>query len=160
MERQYAVVMTTFGERVRKRRGDRSQEWLAKAVGRTRAAISFWENGTTAAANIAYEEIVRAAKALETTPEYLLTGKGHPGGTIEIPGAGVTVMEDESDFDDQTGVTFPVYDMDVSAGPGIPIAEFVGTRKKLHFLRSGGPRNFYGSYPQKKQTPWSDCCLN
>jgi len=128
--------MTTFGERVRQRRGDRSQEWLGKAVGRTRAAISFWENGTTAAANIAYEEIVKAAEALETTPEYLLTGKGHPGGTIKITGAGVRGMDDESDFDERTGVTFPVYDMDVSAGPGIPIAEFVETRKKLHFHRS------------------------
>src|SRR6202012_2161131 len=48
----------------------------------------------------------------------------------------VKAMEDESDYDVRTGVTFPVYDMDVSAGPGRMIAEFVETRKKLHFERS------------------------
>lgn len=129
--------MSTFGERVRKLRGDRSQEWLGKAVGRTRAAISFWENGTTAAANIAYEEIVRAAEALETTPKYLLTGKGHPQkATVVVQVGGVQGMDDDSDYDDKTGVTFPVYDMDVSAGPGRMIAEFQETRKKLYFHRS------------------------
>ena len=128
--------MTTFGERVRQRRGDRSQEWLGKEVGLTRAAISFWENGTTHAANIAHAQIERAAEALDTTAGYLLTGKGHPGSTIKITGAGVAVMEDESDFDSDTGVTFPVYDMDVSAGPGRIVAEFIETRKKLHFHRS------------------------
>jgi len=129
--------MKTFGERVRKLRGDRSQEWLGKAVGRTRAAISFWENGTTAAANIAYEEIVRAAEALGTTPEYLLTGKGHPQkATVIVTVGGVQGVEDDSDYDDRTSVAFPVYDMDVSAGPGRMIAEFVETRKKLYFHRS------------------------
>lgn len=129
--------MTTFGQRVRGLRRDHSQDWLGKQVGLTRAAISFWENGTTAPENIAHNQIVRAAEALGTSAEYLLTGKGAASpARIVVQARAVSGMADEADFDEREGVMLPVYDMDVSAGPGRIVAEFAETRKKVHFARS------------------------
>jgi|SRR6185312_1237053 len=129
--------MESFGERFRRVRGERSQQAVADAVGVTRATISQWERGDTRPENIGNEKMQRAVNALGTTAEYLLTGKGQPGrAPVVVQVGGVQGVDDEFDYDARTGVTFPVYDMDVSAGPGRLIAEFVETRKKLYFHRS------------------------
>lgn len=54
---------------------------------------------------------------------------------IRVPVTKVQAIEDEEDYDHETGVMVPVYDIEVSAGPGIPVPEFTEMREKLHFTK-------------------------
>ena len=127
--------MDTFGDRFRRARGEKSQELVAKAAGVTRATISQWERGTTIPANIGHEKLALAVAAIGTTLDYLLTGKGSTN-IVSVESKSVEGMDDEDDFDPRFGVMLPVYDMDVAAGAGRSVPEFIDTRKKLHFSRS------------------------
>lgn len=70
--------MNTMGERIRARRallGDKfhSQSWLAKQAKVSRSAVSQWENGSTM--TLEGPGLVRAARALLTTEDWILTGR-------------------------------------------------------------------------------------
>lgn len=66
-----------FGARIKAMRQGKNltQEELARKIGIKRASLTQWETGSTK--KVKDENLLAAARALETTPEYLLTGK-HP----------------------------------------------------------------------------------
>lgn len=127
--------METFGERLRKVRGEKSQQFVATAAGVTRETISQWERGDTNPENIGNAKLQKAVTALGTTMDYLKLGRG-PAKVVTLNVDSVQGMDDEDDFDPRYGVMLPVYDMDISAGTGRAVPEFIDTRKRLHFARS------------------------
>jgi len=72
--------MSTIGQRIKQARLARkprmSQQQLADAVGVSRPAVTQWETGETRA--LEGENLVRVARALEVTTDWLLYGTG-PG---------------------------------------------------------------------------------
>lgn len=70
------LTMTTFAERVRSamEEAGHTQSSLARAVGLTRASISFWLNGQTK--EITGDNLLKAASALNVSPVWLAVGRG------------------------------------------------------------------------------------
>lgn len=70
------LTMTTFAERVRAamEEAGHTQSSLARAVGLTRASISFWLNGQTK--EITGDNLLKAASALNVSPVWLAVGRG------------------------------------------------------------------------------------
>lgn len=70
------LTMNTFAERVRSamEEAGHTQSSLARAVGVTRASISFWLNGQTK--EITGDNLLKAASALNVSPVWLAIGKG------------------------------------------------------------------------------------
>ena len=68
--------METLGERIRSMRKNKglSQAALARMVGVKSQAVNQWESG--AVAEIKGRNLITLAKALDSTPEYIRTGKG------------------------------------------------------------------------------------
>jgi transcriptional regulator with XRE-family HTH domain len=79
----------SVGKRIREARKKvrLSQEAVAKRLGLVKQSVSHWENDRNRPLTA---EIVRLAEILETTAEYLLTGR-HPGGDTG-PGRGPTMV--------------------------------------------------------------------
>jgi len=77
----------TFGARLRTARkaANMTQDQLAKRAGVTRSAISQWELGLVTKVDAA--TILRAARALRTTPEALLENDGVADGQAEYGNA-------------------------------------------------------------------------
>jgi transcriptional regulator with XRE-family HTH domain len=69
---------TTFGQRIKTLRLAKgwTQKKLADRIGIQRASLTQWETGDTE--SVRDENLLAAARELETTPEYLLTGKNPP----------------------------------------------------------------------------------
>jgi transcriptional regulator with XRE-family HTH domain len=131
--------MENFGERFKRIRTAHgyTQRGLASEIGISGAAISQWESGETQPDKIRAEFLDAAAHKLHTTVRHLLKGDGVEGnpGSVKVEAFAIHGMVDDEDFDPETGVMIPVYEMDVSGGPGAPILEFAETRYKLHFTR-------------------------
>ena len=66
------MIIMTPGERIKKLRKEQglTQEELGKALGVQKAAVQKYEKGTVQ--NIKRENIIKLAKVLQTTPEYIL----------------------------------------------------------------------------------------
>jgi transcriptional regulator with XRE-family HTH domain len=73
-----------IGKRIRdaRRANGFSQEDLGDACSVTRSSISLWEKGRSLPED---ENLQTAARALGTTPQYLLTGKGKPPAQRPLP---------------------------------------------------------------------------
>ena len=134
--------METFGERFKRIRVESgyTQRRLAAEVGISGAAISQWESGETKADKVRAEYLDTAARVLHTTVRHLLKGDGTEGHTkvsksVRVDAFAIHGMVDDDDFNPETGVMIPVYEMDVSGGPGALVLEFAETKYKLHFTR-------------------------
>lgn len=70
------LTMSTFAERVRlaMEEAGHTQSSLARALGLTRASISFWLNGQTK--EISGDNLLKAASALNVSPVWLAAGRG------------------------------------------------------------------------------------
>lgn len=82
------IMLTTmsrldFGKRVKALMKDKNltQQELADKIGIKRASLTQWELGTTK--QVKDENLLAAALALETTPEFLLTGKHAPPAPVQ-----------------------------------------------------------------------------
>lgn len=78
------AYMTTLHERIRAQRklAGLTQVELAKTVGVARVSLTQWENGDTSPKG---ENLLKLAKALNTSPDWLVTGKGDPSTGISAP---------------------------------------------------------------------------
>ena len=108
--------MTTLGERLKKALADSgaSQRELAKAVGRTPAAVNFWVTGRTK--TMSADDAKKAGEFLRVSPIWLATGDGQerqtvealcpgepvPDGFVEIPELDVRATAGDHDGGDQT----------------------------------------------------------
>lgn len=86
-------VTEHFGVRIRRARRSAglNQAELARAVGVTRAAVSFWENGHSA--KIESTNLNRLCKKLKVTHDYILNGIG--------PDPTPAHLDDETDMNDE-----------------------------------------------------------
>lgn len=79
MNTENTVCRTTpepISQRIRRARraANLNQSQLARAVGVTRASVSFWENGQTL--HLEGTHLERVCTVLKVTPQYLLYGRG------------------------------------------------------------------------------------
>lgn len=80
------IAAMTLADRIRtaRRAAGLSQAQLGKAVGISRAAISLWESGDTK--NLKGANLLKAARALGVSPDWLETGKGEMAPALqEVP---------------------------------------------------------------------------
>lgn len=77
-------MSTTVGQRIKRLRESLglTQQQVADEAGVTRSSVSQWENDNIT--TILGPNLAACARALRTTSDYLLTGKGE--GTLEDPG--------------------------------------------------------------------------
>lgn len=95
--------MSTIGSRIRERRRELNitQADLAKRMGLTRPALSLLESGDTK--TIAGDKLLRAAKALNVSPEWL-GGGPEPASKAHHPSLGQLML---SVFEDRNGYGGP-----------------------------------------------------
>jgi phage repressor protein C with HTH and peptisase S24 domain len=148
------VDMTTLKERARlaRERMKLTQEQAAAAIGCQRGTVAMWESD--GAKTISGKFLLPAATVYKVNPTWLSSGKGHDeypwspnGNSVRIAAYEVEAIENDEGFDPDREVWVPGVDVEVSAGSGRIIPEYVPTKYKqrftLEWIRSIGasPRN-------------------
>ncbi|ECA3873159.1 helix-turn-helix domain-containing protein [Salmonella enterica subsp. enterica serovar Abony] len=82
-------MMSTIGSRIRERRNELglTQRDVGAAVGRSTGAVTQWEADMTKPNG---QNLMRLAKLLNCSPEWLLSGKGEPSYLIDIDPHGIS----------------------------------------------------------------------
>lgn len=123
----------------RQRAGFRTQAEAAKAIGCSRPAVVRWETEPTATTIGRY--LLAAARAYKVRPEWLLLesdNDGYPwkpktGEIIPVNAYEIRGVDGSDGVNPTTEVMIPVYDIEVSGGPGLVVPEYVETKYKLPY---------------------------
>lgn len=127
-----SVDMSSLSDRLREALADAqkkpssekiNQAWLSRRVGISTAAMTKWFNGTTQALD--GENLIKAAKALDISPEWLATGRGKKevsnlGPAIQTPLRPVRAIDNPDEIEHDI-FQMPRYTLRASCGTGEPV---------------------------------------
>ncbi|WP_218569412.1 XRE family transcriptional regulator [Pseudomonas sp. Hp2] len=135
----------TFKERmkrIRLRAGFKSQRTAADAIGCDRGNVGMWEAPSSAVQSVGQEWLFEVARAYQVRPQWIndlsSSHDGYPwtpdeGERIRVHAYQIRAVDGEDGLDPATDVSIPVYDIEVSGGPGTIIPEYVETRYRLPY---------------------------
>lgn len=129
--------MINIHERIRatRKRAGMTQVDLAKMVGVARVSLTQWESGDTSPKG---ENLLKLARALGVTPDWLISGRGDPAVHGIPDGSGympVMVWDDISDLDPEQHVIVPRVQVKFSAGNGHEVSFEPDTHDKGNAYR-------------------------
>lgn len=119
----------------RKREGLIPQE-AAERIGCSRPTVLRWEKD---AASISGEYLMAAARVYRVRPDWLTMKSdddGYPwsdGAAPKVRAFGIRAVDGEDGVDPATDALIPIYDIEVSAGDGATIPDFIETKYRLPF---------------------------
>jgi phage repressor protein C with HTH and peptisase S24 domain len=136
--------MSEWGTRIAQRRKElgMSVAELARQCSLRAPSVHDWEKGKTK--TIEGPNLMSVAAALQTTPEWILSGRGAQPKDSETPAGGrptaylrpITLWDDPSELPDDQFVFLPKLDYYLSAGHGGPDPAAVEQTDKLNPFRS------------------------
>lgn len=132
-----------FSERLREAMAEAGQSpdtrGVKAALARRHHVASPTAHGWINGAHMPEPDKVRVMAAdYQVNYDWLYFGKGPKRGEsvysrIQVPAFEVRGVEDGDGLDPDKEVMLPVYDIEVSGGPGIPVPEFIETRYRLPY---------------------------
>lgn len=134
------MLSLSFNDRARfaRERAKLSPQKAADAIGCSRPAVVRWEKD---AASISSDYLLDAARVYKVRPDWLAMKSdddGYPwepeeGQRVKVHAYEIRAVDGEDGADPERDVMVPVYDIQVSGGPGVIIPEYVETKYRLPY---------------------------
>lgn len=129
-------------KRIRLRAGYKSQSAAANAIGCDRGNVGMWEAPSSAVKSVGHDWLFQVARAYKVRPEWIndlsSDNDGYPwepedGERVPVHAYSIRAVDGQDGVDPETDVLIPVYDIEVSGGPGLIIPEYVETKYHLPY---------------------------